>query len=382
MHDLLAFPVLFVLGLVGWGVFSLLRAPVPPLLGALMVIGALRVVEAPIPPAPELLDPLVQILLGLFIGSKVTRETVADLKNLVRPALIVAAWALLLVFVFGPILGRVSALDSVTAVLASSVGGLPEMMVLSMATGADVAAVAVVKLTRAIIIISIFPVLFRRLFAEAGAAAAPGGEDGSRAGAGGETRRRAATPVSYSDEPDTVGAADWKSEMRSLHQRPLELPFTFAVALIGAYIFSRLGVPAGLMVGSMLFVAVASSLGLPVRGFPPSFFNPLLVALGIMVSQHFGPETADTLASGGLLWPLILSTAVVFVTALGVALLIHRLAGWDRPLSFLAAAPGGFTVMTALAIHYGYDPFRVSMIHLARLLAIKSVVPIVFAFLL
>lgn len=372
MHDLLAFPVLFVLGLVGWGVFSLVRAPVPPLLGALAVIGTLRVIEAPIPPAPELLDPLVQVLLGLFIGSKVTRETVFDLKNLIRPALFVAVWALLLVFVFGPFLGTVSALDPVTAVLASSVGGLPEMMVLSMATGADVAAVAVVKLTRAIIIISIFPVLFRRLFVSPGPDAALHRE-ASRGGA---------TPVSYSDEPNTVGAADWASGLRSLLQRPLELPFTFLVAATGAAIFSRLGVPAGLMVGSMLFVAVASSLGLPVRGFPPSFFNPLLVALGIMVSQHFGPETADTLASGGLLWPLILSTAVVFVTALGVALLIHRLAGWDRPLSFLAAAPGGFTVMTALAIHYGYDPFRVSMIHLARLLAIKSVVPIVFAFLL
>jgi len=73
---------------------------------------------------------------------------------------------------------------------------------------------------------------------------------------------------------------------------------------------------------------------------------------------------------------------VVFLTALVVAVLIQRMAGWDLPLSLLAAAPGGFTVMTAIAIHYGYDPFRVSMVHLARLLAIKTVVPVVFAFVL
>jgi uncharacterized membrane protein AbrB (regulator of aidB expression) len=48
----------------------------------------------------------------------------------------------------------------------------------------------------------------------------------------------------------------------------------------------------------------------------------------------------------------------------------------------LAAAPGGFTIMTVLAVKYNKNPFQVSMLHLVRLLAIKSVVPLVFLFLL
>jgi uncharacterized membrane protein AbrB (regulator of aidB expression) len=48
----------------------------------------------------------------------------------------------------------------------------------------------------------------------------------------------------------------------------------------------------------------------------------------------------------------------------------------------LAAAPAGFSVMTALAVDYDKDPFRVSMTHLCRLLAVKTIVPFVFMFFL
>lgn len=401
MHDIFAFLLLYTLGVVGWGLFSLIRAPVPPLLGALVVIGTLRVFEAPVPASPELLDPMVQIALGLFIGSKVTRETVADLRNLVRPALIVALWALALVFVFGPILGHVSALDPVTAVLSSSVGGLPEMMVLAIATHADIASVAVLKLVRAVIIIAVFPMLFYRLveskragdreasgrprvnsdrYSDEAEVAPPAGRPAEAPSAPGDrrdTRREGSLPARLGRLREAAISA-WGY----LRDRPLQLLLTLAVAAAGAVVFERLGVPAGLMVGSIIAVAAASVGGLPIQGFHPKLFNPLLVALGIMVSQHFGPETGAMLASGALLWPLVLSTVVVFLSALVVAVLIRRLAGWDMPLSLLAAAPGGFTVMTAIAVYYGYDPFRVSMVHLARLLAIKTVVPIVFAFLL
>ncbi len=401
MHDIFAFLLLYALGVVGWGVFSLIRAPVPPLLGALVVIGALRVFEAPVPASPNFLDPAVQIMLGLFIGSKVTRETVADLKNLVRPALLVAGWALALVFVFGPILGRVSALDPVTAVLSSSVGGLPEMMVLAMATRADIASVAVLKLMRAVIIIAVFPMLFHRLVESRRAGGREGtgcaranldkySDEAEVAPPAGKPPGDRAADDTYRDTRREGSVRARLSRLREaaisawgyLCNRPLQLLLTLAVAAAGGVVFARLGVPAGLMVGSIIAVAAASVGGLPIQGFHPKLFNPLLVALGIMVSQHFGPETGEMLASGALLWPLLLSTVVVFLSALVVALLIRGLAGWDMPLSLLAAAPGGFTVMTAIAVYYGYDPFRVSMVHLARLLAIKTVVPVVFAFLL
>lgn len=360
---LLDFLVLFALGLLGWGVFALLRAPVPPLLGTLAVIGTLRALEVPIPDSPQYISTIVQVVLGIYIGAKVTRDTVRELKSLVVPAAVISLWALTVIFFFGWLLSRLTWLDTYTAILSSSIGGLPEMMVLSMATGADLAVVLVMQTFRMLATVAVFPLLFTKWFAPAQATANPAPDSGKR-------RQRQGKGVA------------WQEIFAYLTQKPQLLLFTLAVAAAGGWALTALGVPAGVMVGGMLAVAAASVAGLPVRPLHPRLFSPLLVAVGIMVSDNFGPDTAQTLLSGSLLWPVLLSTLLIFLSSLAIAWAIHRLSGWDMATSFLAAAPGGFTVMTTLAIRYNKDPFRVSMLHLCRLMAIKSVVPLVFMFIL
>lgn len=351
------FLLLFSLGIAGWALFAFIRSPVPALLGTLTVVGTLRAIGAPIPMAPEYVSPIVQVMLGIYIGTIVTRDTVRQLKSLVLPALLVSLWALALVFAFGRLLSRLTWLDTYTAVLSSSVGGLPEMMVLSIATGADVAVVIVMQAFRLLATVALFPLLFQRMFGL------------PTAGAIGFGARTARVNGFFDAARDVIGY---------FSDRPHRLLFSLVLAAAGGWVFTALGVPAGIMVGAMFACAGASIAGLPVRPFHPRLFNLLMIAVGIMVTDHFGPRTAETVMSGDLLWPLLLSTCVIFFSSLGVAGIIHRLCGWDLPTSFLAAAPGGFTVMTMLAIQYGRDPFRVSMVHLARLLAIKAVVPFVF----
>ncbi len=353
------FLILFALGGIGWAVFSLLRAPVPPLLGTLLIIGTLRALEIPIPDAPRYLAPVVQVLLGLYIGTKVTRDTVRELKSLVVPAAVISVWALTIIFLVGWMLSRLTWLDGFTSVLSSSIGGLPEMMVLSLATGADLAVVIVMQTFRMLATIAIFPLLYHKWFVPEG-------------------QRKDNQQPANSRREETKSAA---GELYAyFSHRPHMLLFSLLIALTGGWLLSSLGVPAGIMVGSMLAVAAAGVVGLPMRSLHPRLFSPLLVTVGIMVSDNFGPETAQTLLSGQLLWPVILSTVLIFASSLGIAWIIHRLSGWDMPTSFLAAAPGGFTVMTTLAIRYNKDPFRVSMLHLCRLMAIKTVVPLVFMF--
>ncbi len=358
-RGILDFLILFALGGLGWALFSWLRAPVPPLLGTLLVIGVLRVLEMPIPDAPRYLAPVVQVFLGLYIGSKVNRDTVRELKSLLVPAVVISTWALTVIFLVGWLLSRLTWLDGFTAVLSSSIGGLPEMMVLSVATGADLAVVIVMQTFRMLATVAIFPLIYHKWFV-------PDGQH------------------HQAQQPVNSRRAETKSAARELYayfaHRPHILLFSLLVALAGGWLLSSLGVPAGIMVGSMLAVAAAGVAGLPMRSLHPRLFSPLLVTVGIMVSDNFGPETAQTLLSGRLLWPVIISTCVIFASSLGIAWIIHRLSGWDMPTSFLAAAPGGFTVMTTLAIRYNKDPFKVSMLHLCRLMAIKTVVPLVFMF--
>ncbi len=395
-QGLAALALLFALGAAGWAVLRRLRFPVPSLLGALAVIGTLRALDLPVPDSPEYLYPAVQVLLGIYIGTQVGRDTARQIKSLVLPATLIGVWALLLVFAFGWVLGRVTWLDTHTAVLSSSVGGLPEMIILSMAVGADVAVVTVVQMFRMLMTIGVFPLLFQKLFVTA-SADAMSHPDGApipsmpRTAAPAPFASSGPTPDDPDYAPDVPGSR--KSELDGsgsdvpretiaayLTNRPLQLLFTLAVATAGGWLLSLLGVPAGIMVGAMFAVAGASMAGLPVRTLHPRLFDLLMLSVGIMVTDSFSPDTAAVLASGALIGPLVISTAVVFTSSFAMIWIIHRLSGWDLPTCFLAAAPGGLTVMTLLAAHYGKDSFRVSMVHLARLLVIKTIVPFVFMF--
>lgn len=377
-HGLVALVVLFALGAAGWAVFRWVRFPVPSLLGALAVIGALRALDLPVPDSPQHLYPVVQMLLGVYVGTQVDRDAVRRLKSLVVPAVLIGIWALLLVFVFGWVLGRVTWLDTYTAVLSSSVGGLAEMIVLSMAVGADVAVVTIIQMFRMLTAIAVFPLLFRRMLlaAPANGVAQPVGAPVSRMADDPDC----ATAVADLRDPEHGRDSHRETIAAWLTTQPHQLLFTLALAAAGGWVFSTLGVPAGMMVGAMFFVAGASVAGLPVRSLHPLVVDLLMLSVGIMVTDNVSPDTTAVLASGALLGPLLISTAVVFASSFFMGWVIHRVSGWDPPTSFLAAAPGGLTVMTLLAAHYGKDSFRVSMIHLARLLVIKTIVPFVFMF--
>lgn len=344
--------ILFGLGLIGWGIFHVLRLPSAPILGSIFLIGALRAMEVPLPAAPSFIAPAIQVILGLYIGAKVTKDTVQELRRLAKPACIISLWALMVIFVFGTLLSRYTWLDSYTAILSSSIGGLPEMTILAMATGADMGVIIVMQSLRMIATIILFPILFNKWFG-----------------------------TKLQQVADETAATVENKDQLSLKDLP-SIIFSLVVASVGGYVFLRLGVPAGGMVGAMFFVAGASLAGLGIKPLGGKFFPPMLVGVGVMVSDNFSRATVDMLVSGSLIWPLLLLTTLIFLSSFAVSWLISKVTGWDPATSFLAAAPGGFTIMTVLAVKYDQNPFQVSMLHLVRLLAIKSVVPLVFMFLL
>lgn len=369
---------LFFLGSCGWALFALLRLPIPALMGTIAVVGTLRVMGYPLPLGPDFLSPFIQIILGLYVGSKVTGETVQELKTMVFPVVIIVIWALSVVFVLGFILSRVTYLDPITAVLSSSMGGLPEMTVIALSTNADIAVIIIIQTIRMIGTVVAFPFLLNVWMKKNGS------EEKVEAAINEESRGGLAGQLSnlFSYLKELRGAAIQvnlsKQGVVSSVSSAGKSIISLAIAGAGGIILMQLGLPAGAMVGSMLFVAAASLFGTPVVTPSPKAFGFMLVGVGLMVSDNFMPGTFDALLSGSLLLPIIVATVFVFLSSLLVAFVIHRFVGWDFPTSFLAAAPGGFTVMTTLAIKYKKDPFRISMLHLCRLLAIKSVVPFVF----
>ncbi len=386
--------LLFSLGLCGWVLFRMFRVPMAPFLGTVAVIGLLRCVQVDLPTAPDNFTIFIQLVLGLYTGSRVTRETVWHLKGMVIPAMIVVVWSLSVAFGLGAVLAIFTNLDLYTAILSSSMSGLPEMTMIALDLKLDVSVVIVMHLFRIVLTTTSFPVILS-LWLRSG--------DSKK-----RTRKETTlfqqnhpqkTQDGYAQQKIPIGLFSQLNQMKELwrrcclYLRDLFCSFkrikvdassvrgillTFIIAFVGGIIFMFLKVPAGAMVGSTLAIASTSILGFRIKTPPPFLFNFVIIGAGIIVSNNISSQAVDTIISGELLLPIIISAVFIYSCSLLIALLISRIAKWDFPTSLLAAAPGGITLMPALAIAYGKDPLRVSVLHLCRLITLKAVLPIVF----
>ncbi len=371
--------LLFLLGICGWALFKLLRMPVAALLGTLTIIGVLRGNNISLPFSPAFLSPLVQIMLGFIVGSKITKEVTKHLKEMIVPAAIIVTWALSVVFILGSLLARFTELDTITSMLSCSMGGLPEMTVLAMSTSAEIEAVVIIQTYRMIATIVAFPFIMK--YWDSAEKRSKGIKVTKVEDVLTKNRK------SFSDNiKEAKKSLAWFTSTGENKKRVMvslgKSGITLVIAFLGGSLFGYLGIPAGQMIGAMIFIAAASMLGMKIKGPPFIVHQLILVGVGIVVSDNISQETIKTFMSGQLLLPVIGITIISFGTSFLVALLIHKLVKWDFTTCFLAAAPGGFSVMTTLAITYGKDPFRVSILHLCRLITLKLVIPLVFMFFL
>ncbi len=351
--------LLFLLGGLGWFIFKLLHMPAPAILGSITVIGVLRILDFPLANTPAFFSPFIQILLGVYVGSKINRDTVKELKVLIKPVFIVVVWSLLTVFFLGRLLFSMTSLDLYTSLLSSAMGGLPEMTIIALSTDANIAVIIVMQTARMVSTIALFPYILNFWVKK--------NDESSNSN----------TNMIEEDSKEKVSKIVKKEELKTW-KLFFWWSFTLAVASLGGYLLLSVGFPAGGMVGGMLFTVVFSLLGFKIQSIPTKAFGVILVGVGIMVSDTITPDTLEIIMSGSLFLPILVMLITVFSTSFLVAFIIHKTTGWDYPTCFLAAAPGGFTVMTALAIKYNKDPFKVSIIHLFRLIGIKVVVPLAF----
>src|SRR4029453_13509614 len=86
---------------------------------------------------------------------------------------------------------------------------------------------------------------------------------------------------------------------------------TLVIAAAGGISFAALGIPAGLVSGSVLAVAIAALMGRPMR-VPPPLTRVCFVLIGILLGAIVTPETLKGIAT----WPL--SVAVLGVGTLAM----------------------------------------------------------------
>ena len=369
--------LLFILGLCGWGIFEIVHFPVPALLGSMLFIAGLRIAQLPIPTGPSFLYPIVQILLGYFIGTRMKRELFQDFKKLIQPGLLIIVWVFSLLFGFGILFSHLYEIDFNTAILSSSVGGLAEISIIAHDIDADITIIICAQLMRLILTNIAFPILLknqiRKTIITKGKQTSVFNKLNIK-----KFNFKALLERAKVNLCRFVGIRSSCVKSSCLKVRAILVDL--AVPIAGGLLFWSLGIPAGAMVGALIFVIGIVALGRIMTPPPPIAFKLLQVFIGIEISNNISHDSLSALISQGIFTPLLLLTCGIFISSLLIAYLIKKITKWDYVTCFLASAPAGFTAMTVLAIDSDRNPFSVSTLHLFRILTIKIFVPILFYF--
>ncbi len=145
------------------------RLPIPAgvLVGTLVAVGIggggvalLGLPQLSFPPGTY---SLLQILLGMLVGFRMTREELREGAHALLPASLLAAFIISASVGAALVAVPLISLDPVTALFAAAPGGLTEMTAVGASFGADGAAVAGVQLVRVLLAVAVVDVILQRL---------------------------------------------------------------------------------------------------------------------------------------------------------------------------------------------------------------------------
>jgi uncharacterized protein len=147
---------------------------------------------------------------------------------------------------------------------------------------------------------------------------------------------------------------------------------TLLIAAVGGVAFTLLGVPAGLVSGSMLVTAVAALIGRPMN-VPLPLAWVCFVLIGILLGAVVTPATLRGMAT----WPLSIavlavSSAVMIVATTAYLRLVH---GWEPLSALLGASPGSMAQAIALSVEFGANLRGIAIVQTMRVLLVTIGLP-------
>jgi membrane AbrB-like protein len=310
--------------------------PAGYLSGAILAAAAAALAGRPLL-MPPLLTRAIFVVIGISLGAVVTPQTLHGMAS--YPASIaILIVAMLCVSIGGAAyLHLVHRWQLLSAYLASSPGGMSQVLVVAAELDADLRAIAIVQTMRVVII----------------AVGLPAGL--SLLGLAGHAVRPGNGPLSFA-------LAD-------------ELAELVAVSIVAGYIAFRVRFPGGLLFGAMFASAALHGSGLIHAVVPPWVANMAMVTLGGVIGARFANTPLRLLAN--YLAAAFGSFAVaVTIASLFAALPVHML-GLPIPEVMIAYAPGSVDAMMLLALALHLDPVYVGAHHVMRVMFVSLLMPLV-----
>lgn len=320
------------IGSAGGLLFVLAELPGGLISGAMIAVGIAAIAGRPLS-VPPIVTQSVLLLLGISIGSVVSRELLTHISAYPVTIALLALATFCSTFGSSLYLQRIHGWDRTSAFLAGSPGALSQITILAVERGADLPAIAVVQTLRVIILTAALPLIL----AFAGLA------------------------------PSTTPA------MLQTPASPAGLALMLAAALAGALLLQLIKFPASWMFGSMLAAGLLHGLGLVDGGLPLWVRGVSLVGIGALIGSRFARMRVKTLL--GHVKAALGSFAIAVVIS-GLFVLVIVLTTHVRFSDTLVAfAPGAMDAMMALALTLHIDPIFVGAHHLSRFIFVTVATP-------
>jgi membrane AbrB-like protein len=300
--------------------------------GAMTTVGIAALAGRPLA-VPPLLTQTVLVLLGISLGSLVSRQLIQHVSSYPLTIGLLALATFCSTFGSSLYLQRVHGWDSTSALLAGSPGALSQITILAVEKGADVAGIAVVQTMRVIILTAALPLLV------------------------------ALSGISPQASP-VFGMAT---------ASPLELAALIAASIAVALLLRLAKFPASWMFGAMIASSVLHGTSLIEGGLPNWIRNIALVGIGALIGSRFARMRISTLlkhVNAGLgSFAVAIVISAIFVT---VIVLTTHVRFADVVVAF---APGAMDAMLALALTLHIDPIFVGAHHLSRFVFVSITTP-------
>lgn len=326
------------LSALGGFLFELIRAPLPWMLGPVVVTAlSSHYLKRRIPWPVKVRDG-AQLLLGYAMGRAFTAETAALILQALPLMILAAILTVCAGLLSAWVLARRSDIDLTSCLLGCVPGGLTQMVMLAAELpGVDLTAVTILQTVRMLSTVAVIPFITIHMLADADAQAA------------------AAAAVHAPD--------DWQTVL-----------LYAAVSIAGAGIARLLRMPVSSLIGPILGTgAYLIATGGTAPLVPKLWLSLSQICIGTYIGA--GIDVAKLTGYKGYWGAIFEGIAIVLTASMLMALGIRYLTGIELTTAFLGCAPGGLSEMGITALTVGADSAMMTAYQMARLLFIMMVYP-------
>jgi uncharacterized protein len=162
---------------------------------------------------------------------------------------------------------------------------------------------------------------------------------------------------------------EWSTSWKTIRR----LGETLAIGAVGGILFQGLGLPAGLVSGSIVAASIASLLGRPLA-VPNDLTRIVLVIVGIALGSVVTPETLQGLVR----YPVSIAILCLAIPTMTVATTtyLHVVHGWNPLSALLGASPGALAQIIAMGTETSADVRGVVVVQTVRVLLLAVGIPL------